>query len=195
MSPFRENYGLHPTTITNQSTRYQSIEDSIAAQRPYIYNRLRARYRLSHFDADDITQDVLEKALMNKSQLQSDGEICAYMNVIIKNILLDMNKRSKIFITETAYKSFIEVEGNEEADEFVDPFDKEDPAGNFLTRHYEIEQVLQHISKTDLQEMIRLRMYGFTSKEIGERLNANPATVRVYSNKLIPTLKRMLVEF
>ena len=195
MSAFRENYGLRPTTSTHPSTRYQSIEDSIAAQRPYIYNRLRARYHLSHFDADDITQDVLEKALMNKNQLQSDGEICAYMNVIIKNILLDMNKRSKIFITETAYKSFIEVEGNEEADDFIDPFDKEDPAGNFLTRHYEIEQVLQHISKTDLQEMIRLRMYGFTSKEIGERLNANPATVRVYSNKLIPTLKRMLVEF
>jgi hypothetical protein len=47
--------------------------------------------------------------------LQSGVEICAYINLIIKNILLDMNKRSKIFITETAYKSFIEVEGNDKA--------------------------------------------------------------------------------
>jgi hypothetical protein len=66
--------------------------------------------------------------------LQSDREIFAYINLIIKNIPLKMNKRSKIFITETAYKSFIEIKGNDKAPHTVARLLSCDPKSRRLTQ-------------------------------------------------------------
>jgi len=72
----------------------QALETLILRHQPFIYN-VALKMTVSPADAEDITQEVLLKAITNLSRFQGKGAFRTWLYRIAFNLILNMKKRNK----------------------------------------------------------------------------------------------------
>lgn len=93
----------------------QALETLILRHQPFIYN-VALKMTTSPADAEDITQEVLLKAITNLSQFQGKSAFRTWLYRIVFNHILNMKKRNKeeMFTSFEGYGQFLDSVPNTE---------------------------------------------------------------------------------
>ncbi len=93
----------------------QALETLILRHQPFIYN-VALKMIMSPQDAEDVTQEVLVKAITNLSQFQGKSAFRTWLYRIVFNYILNMRKRSKeeVFTSFEGYGQFLDSVPNTE---------------------------------------------------------------------------------
>jgi RNA polymerase sigma factor (sigma-70 family) len=119
-------------------------------------------------------------------------DMTRYMRVVIKHVFLDMIRRDR----STAISSL-----DEQLEWTDEPLDTQD-----LDEYSNVERVVLHQEATAelsayidrlpkrMQSIMKLKLNGFSSREIAENLSVSPATVRVSAMRATRLLRNMMTE-
>jgi len=90
--PLREDPGKAPVSSLEEARKQRQLGELARAHRDFLRG-LAAKLCRSHFDPDDLVQDVLERAIQHFDRLPPDTNHRAWMARVMQNLFIDKIRR------------------------------------------------------------------------------------------------------